>query len=49
VSSPAPELVGRLASLAVQGQEAIQDGRYDEAHSAAVEIELGLEELRDAA
>jgi hypothetical protein len=44
-----PERIGRLLSLAVQAQEGIEDGRLDEAHAAAVELERGLEKLRDAA
>jgi hypothetical protein len=44
-----PERLGRLLSLAVRVQEAIEDGRLDEAHAAAVEIELALGELREAA
>ena len=41
--------ITRALVLAVQVQEAIEDGNLGKAHSAAVEIELALEELRDAA
>lgn len=47
MSFATPELIGHLASLAVQVQEGIEDGRLDEAHSAAIQLELALEELRE--